>query len=259
MFFSQTPSGRILALLFLAATLAPRPSSGYALNGYHWPDGADIVLHLGLSGPPANFSDGSTSWNVSAADALRLWNQYIAKVRFVESGTAGSSGGDGLNSVFFADSIYGQSFGPNVIAFTTYFSQGNTFTETDVIFNSSVKWGSYRGPVRKQGNVRIHDLHRTALHEFGHVLGLGHPDEYGQPGIEAIMNSVISDLDHLSEDDIAGAQALYGLKITSVLTPASVPVGESFSYRILANNNPTSFSAEGLPPGLQLDPNSTLR
>src|SRR5207247_1871393 len=52
-------------------------------------------------------------------------------------------------------------------------------------------------------------FHRVALHEFGHILGLDHPAESRQT-VSAIMNSHISNLDQLTSDDIAGAQALYG-------------------------------------------------
>ncbi len=72
------------------------------------------------------------------------------------------------------------------------------------------------------------------------------------------MNSIISDLDHLADDDIAGAAFLYGLRITSNLSPPSVKVGDSFAYQITANNNPSSFEAQPLPPGLQLDPATGL-
>src|SRR5207248_2719444 len=41
-----------------------------------------------------------------------------------------------------------------------------------------------------------------------HVLGLDHPDQAGQT-VSAIMNSVVSDLDSLTSDDVNGAQALY--------------------------------------------------
>ena len=43
-----------------------------------------------------------------------------------------------------------------------------------------------------------------ALHEFGHVLGLDHPDQFGQ-NVAAIMNSTISNTDSLQQDDINGA------------------------------------------------------
>ncbi len=47
------------------------------------------------------------------------------------------------------------------------------------------------------------------LHEFGHVVGLGHPDEAGQQ-VEAIMNADFGLFDNaLFPDDIAGIQALY--------------------------------------------------
>ena len=48
------------------------------------------------------------------------------------------------------------------------------------------------------------------IHEFGHALGLGHPDEAGQD-VSAIMNSVfVFDVETVQPDDIAGARALWG-------------------------------------------------
>ena len=49
-----------------------------------------------------------------------------------------------------------------------------------------------------------------AIHEFGHAIGLGHPDENGQ-SVAAIMNSLNSDIDSLQADDVEGAQAIYGI------------------------------------------------
>ena len=50
-------------------------------------------------------------------------------------------------------------------------------------------------------------LRRLLLHEFGHAVGLGHPDDAGQ-NVAAIMNSVIY-YNHLQSDDLAGIRALY--------------------------------------------------
>jgi hypothetical protein len=46
------------------------------------------------------------------------------------------------------------------------------------------------------------------LHELGHVLGLAHPDEAGQD-VTAIMNSRVSNVDRLQQDDIDGLFAQY--------------------------------------------------
>ena len=43
------------------------------------------------------------------------------------------------------------------------------------------------------------------------------------------MNSQVSDLDPLADDDVAGAKWLYGLRITSELDPFQSPVAENFS------------------------------
>ena len=76
--------------------------------------------------------------------------------------------------------------------------------ESDTVFNTAYHWDSYRGPLRPG----IQDFHRVALHEFGHMLGLDHPDEHGQT-VPAIMNSVISNIGALQPDDIAGVKSLY--------------------------------------------------
>jgi hypothetical protein len=59
------------------------------------------------------------------------------------------------------------------------------------------------------------------VHELGHVLGLAHPDDHGQH-VDAIMNSITSDRETLSSDDIAGGQSLYGAPApTPTPTPGS--------------------------------------
>jgi predicted Zn-dependent protease len=239
--------------------LASIPSAAaFSQLGYKWPAGSQVQVRLQLTRPAVALQDGSSSWNASAADALATWNQYLVTVSLVEGAGPGPARNDGANSAFFSNTIYTDSFPEGVLAVTLNYSDiGGTFSETDVIFNNSIKWNSYRGPIQGSGGTATWDLHRVALHEFGHVLGLDHPDQAGQ-SVAAIMNSIISDLDHLTDDDIAGARALYGAKITSNLFPPSVNLGASFAYQITASHNPTSFEASPLPPGLQLNPTTGL-
>jgi hypothetical protein len=77
--------------------------------------------------------------------------------------------------------------------------------EADVIFNSAWPWDSYRGSGGPDAGI---DFRRVALHEFGHVVGLDHPDESGQH-VTAIMNSVVGSVDTLQADDINGAKSIY--------------------------------------------------
>jgi hypothetical protein len=242
-------------LLLLAAIPS---AAAFSLLGYSWPAGSQVQVHLQLNRPAVALQDGSASWNASAADALATWNQYLFTASFVEGAGAGPAPNDGANSVFFSNTIYADSFPEGVLAVTlNYSNTAGTFTETDVIFNNSIKWNSYRGPIQGSGATATWDLHRVALHEFGHVLGLDHPDQSGQ-SVAAIMNSILTDLDHLTDDDIAGARSLYGAKITSNLFPPSLNLGASFTYQITASHNPTSFEASPLPPGLQLNTTTGL-
>jgi hypothetical protein len=221
----------LVALLFAVAVAAG--VSGFALLNDPWPDGiVTMQLQLGTSG---RLSDGSGSWGESAEAALSNWNQFTQRVQFrvVRDSTAPVGDGNGVNNVTFATDVYGMAFGTNVLAVTTNWSRRGTRTEADVIFNSGAgPWDSYSGPLRR-GTM---DFHRVALHEFGHVLGLAHPDEAGQ-SVSAIMNSHISDLDHLTSDDIAGVQALYG-------GTASAPGGGSGTIAFPPRNESLDFRAQ---------------
>lgn len=62
-----------------------------------------------------------------------------------------------------------------------------------------------------------------ALHEFGHFIGLGYPDDHGE-SVVAIMNGHIGNVDTLQKDDVDGAIAIYGAAAPAdTLQPASHP------------------------------------
>ncbi|MFL6590148.1 MAG: putative Ig domain-containing protein [Chthoniobacterales bacterium] len=243
--------------LLLVATIGS--ATAFSLTGKSWAIGSQIEIHLGLNSRFAvPLQDGSASWNASVSDALAIWNQYLVPTKLVAEAAATPGQSDGVNSAFFASDIYGDTWPTGALAVTLDFSTaGSSLTEKDVIFNNNLKWNSYRGPVQGSGQTGTWDVHRVALHEFGHVIGLDHPNEHGQT-VVAIMNSIISDLDHLADDDIAGARLLYELRVTSGLTPSPGEIGISFSYQVGANNLPAGYEAAGLPPGLTLDAASGL-
>ncbi|MGI8890314.1 MAG: DVUA0089 family protein [Chthoniobacterales bacterium] len=194
----------ILVSVALTA-LSLQTTFGFALEGQNWTLDRTVRMQLSF-GTPKNLIDGSTSFNQVANAALNLWNPHMAHLKF--AGHLGSPvtpmSGDDENSAFFSSTVFGDAFGDGVLAVTLVSFRGKIFEEGDTAFNSNYTWDSYRGPTRS-GLV---DLRRVALHEFGHTLGLDHPDDVGQT-VVAIMNSHIGNLDTLAADDIAGIESLY--------------------------------------------------
>ena len=221
-------------LLSVTAIFLAHPPQALAFvkEDGHWTFNRTVVMHLSLGGPQ-QLQDGFASFNESAADALRIWNENLSHMQFkaaIDSLTPAD--GDSDNSAFFSNTVYGESFGRNVLAITLINSRTD-FTETDVLFNNAKLWDSYRGPLQGGAN----EFHRVALHEFGHVVGLDHPDDFGQK-VSAVMNSVISDIDSLTADDIAGGHSIYdggparlainpSTNLTNISTRAEVGVGDN--------------------------------
>lgn len=194
------------ALLLAAFVLGTHSLFGFALEGQTWTPNRTVAMQLSL-GAPRTLSDGSPSFNQTAEDALNIWNEHLAHMRFstILASPVPPASGDDEHSCFFAMSVFGDDFGSSVLAVTLLSFRGDIYEESDTVFNSRFTWDSYRGPLRSG----ILDFRRVAIHEFGHTVGLDHPDENGQT-LPAIMNSHISDLDTVQPDDIDGALALYG-------------------------------------------------
>ena len=182
----------------------------YNLNNRQWSDGP-IALSLSLGSAGRTLSDGNTSWDDVAKRAASEWNAHLGLVQLapvIDGGAAQQ--GDGKNTVAFSNTIYGDEFGDETIAVTLlHYTSDTAIGETDVLVNTQDTFDSYDGPLRDPGTGNDLDLHRVLLHEFGHVLGLEHPDAIHQ-NVVAVMNSVVSDTDQLTDDDLGGVLAIYG-------------------------------------------------
>jgi len=202
--------------LFLAAINAALASAsfGYVREFDHgtplaWVKDRTVVMQLSLGSGTRTLRDGFTSFNDSAIDALQTWNPYLAHLRFswVKNSPVTPAAGDDEMSVIFDNKVFGDNFGTGVLAVTLLAYRNGNFEETDTVFNSAISWDSYRGNLTPP----VFDFHRVAIHEFGHTLGLDHPDQ-AQPkqNVIAIMNSTVSNLDTLAQDDINGVTSIYG-------------------------------------------------
>ena len=199
-------------VVLLLAGLWPSAAEPYSRtttdtgNPVAWTE-REVTLNLVLPCLP------DACYEAAAIEAAQAWT--AAGARFTFHTTTSQSAdpcnhNDGLNTVTPWSTQCGMPYPPGTVAFTwwRYFLTGEMI-EADVVFDSGVDWGIYEGP--RRGSAV--DFYRLALHEFGHVLGLEHPNDHGQV-VSAIMNSRVA-VDRLQADDIAGIRAIYGRTVAA--------------------------------------------
>ena len=194
-----------------AYTLQYRDGSGIVAR--RWLSRPIIVaFSSSLSAPPANIKTGSDVIG-AARRALESW-AGVADVQFLETRSTAqtispTNAGDRINLITVsADNaaLFGPSENPGR---TRVFSDsGGAIVEADIALNPNELFSS-------DGTPGTYDLESTFTHEVGHLLGLEHSAVIGatmQPrqahnglyGLPAFTQRT------LSEDDAAGARALYG-------------------------------------------------
>ena len=214
---ASRPLIRGIVLVVGPIIFLPSIGSTYVLNPE--PPGQRLTMTLNVG-----------SFNQLAGRALAEWNGVgIGRVEdhdffsaLVDPTAAPLCSKDAVNVVAFSSTHCGMAWG-DAIGVTSRWIVGGKTTQADVLFNANEAWDSYQGPLRSG----VQDFYRVALHEFGHVIGLGHEDV--EP---SIMASRVGNIDRLQTDDMTGAHAiLWGVinvalrsTVRSVTRGGTVPV-----------------------------------
>ncbi len=204
----------IVAIVLAALSIS---ALGFNINGAKWP-GARTHLYTSIPGTAAS----GLTWSQALRDAAQEWSEktvftFETRVGYRDpcvgyrnnpvNSNFPSGDGDGINGADFTSDVCGNAFGTNVLAVTLIFTEANELgafdiTEADMVFNKGKSFDVYDGPANGATGT---DFTRVALHELGHVMGMGHEDTRA-----AIMRPNIGSTFTLQADDIAGANKLYG-------------------------------------------------
>ena len=261
------PKMRIVVLAVVSVAVVSLAHSLIAFNSLdrRWAQGQiDVEMQLGHA---SGLIDGSASWDDCLIPGINEWNAVLVpagvSINPILGSTRTPAHGDDINSVLFADDVFGTPFGTQTLAIALtsgFVAPGvDEITEVDILFNNAQRFNCYRGVTMlgptPETAAPVFDARRVGTHEFGHFWGLGHPDDIGQI-VDAIMNSADfpgNPIDVLQDDDKNGVKTLYGIAVTGIPFPARDQVLAFFlaleaEYRDFLGrqqNNPGNVNAEG--------------
>ena len=178
----------------------------FDFGGEKWP-GGETEFYFALEGT----SGTGRLWNTAFSEALLDWNGATDFNYILRQESRDPCVRDYLNGVDFREDVCGTEFGEQTLAVTLISTQIQLLgppkiIEADIVVNQGVPLDIFDGNLQQFG-ARFDgiDFRRIALHELGHALGLDH-----ELSASAIMAATVSNLDRLTEDDIAGVNTLYG-------------------------------------------------
>lgn len=192
-------------LIIMSIAVGAAPALAFEIDGSKWM-GARAEFYVSIPGLSAT----QISWNTAVIESLNQWSrQTVFDFKVVEE-NKDSCVSDGFSSIDFAEDLCGSEFGERTlaVAIQRYESQAlgpPNIIEGDIVVNAAEQFDIFDGPLIQFGQINNGlDFRRVALHELGHVIGLGHEE-----GIPAIMAPEISNIFTLQEDDISGVATLY--------------------------------------------------
>ncbi len=225
-------------ILWIGAT---SPTHAFVLLPPAPGQGLPLSIELPVE-PFESLGRGTVSFNSLAEDAAASWNSVGVGLlpdhefftRTEPAPRDPCTGIDGINTVIFSSTSCGVEWGDVLGITIRRWFEGSSVFEADVLFNDTVQWDAYSGPIQVlPGRGQVEDFTRTALHEFGHALGLDHPD--GQPGA-SIMTSNTTNVDSVQPDDQAGSHAIKYVPAALDFSLAFIP-----NHQIIAPGSTAEF------------------
>tara|TARA_Y100001970_G_scaffold293978_1_gene445288 strand:- start:5012 stop:6490 length:1479 start_codon:yes stop_codon:yes gene_type:complete len=229
----------------ILCSLFTRPLLSFEIFGNKW-IGGETTIYSDIPGRSAS----GMPWDIAFLQAAAEWNEKTDFKFNVVSEYRNPCFADGVNGVAFLSDMCGESFGKSALAVTALRYQSQllgpaAIIEADIFINANANFDIYAGTssVQNQSTSKTVDFRRTALHELGHVIGLGHESTH-----PAIMKPSYGDIDQLQEDDLLGVSSLYGgLKRCSIqslrlgITSESLSRGDCTVQDLTAGGSDDSF------------------
>ncbi len=181
---------------------------------------------VNVSASSVSFADAN--WQNALSTMINLWNQNPSQFRFTRTfGDTSIGRGNGQNEVWFSNDASALDGAP-AIAYYWYdcidywiFGKDVELTEFDVLFDAGVAYTPFmsnKNSLYEYGGGN-RPFQTTAIHEFGHGLGLAHTNYtynvMGQDWTHINVNSSTA-RGYVGEDTSNGAVHLYGLNAANI-------------------------------------------
>jgi hypothetical protein len=263
----QTRSARVLSLVILGVVLNTVAGVAFVINNF-WPDGDNIVMD--------NVLLPASPWGDNAEFQMSEWNEVDVTdnshaFRVANSPEFSFGANDGDNTIGFLDEAglngeYGLSFS-DALAWTVCWSGffSGRYDECDVIFDVNRPW--VIGPDDDEW------FQSTALHELGHVRGLGHYNNFlsmQNSGTSKYLRNEVLYMDdkvgvrqnasHVSERDVVMYNKWHNGTTPQwmSMSPLSLREGQTINLNNITVENRGTLSFGSLRFGVYLSTNSSI-